>query len=64
MHNSSVDGMQFSYELDSFGVIFSLSFTFQNQFRLVCSKDSINRIFVYSLAEALFVCELNYTGLY
>jgi len=64
MHNSSVDGMHFSYELDSLGVIYSSSFTFQNQMRLISSSDSLNRILVYALGESLFISELNYTGLY
>lgn len=64
MHNSRIDATHFSFELDDFGVIYSSSFTFQNQTRLICSNDSINRIITYALGEALFNSELAYTGLY
>ncbi len=64
IHKYNMDGSHFSYELDNYGIIFSSSFTFQNQRRLISSNDSINRIINYSLGEALFNTEYQYSQIY
>jgi hypothetical protein len=64
IHRSAVDEAHFSYELDDLGIIFSSNFTYHCTERLLCSSDSVNRILVYALGEALFNSEYNLSGQY